>query len=607
MFEKEIKEQPSRVSPKRDDLQQGDFVGIQDIGPSSGEQATTEADVSAELQGLVGNSLITSALQSGSQGGFDTVVAGHLGAAVAGIDNQGGLGSNQAMLRAMRREKRADAPTMPSLNLVGGKRFDPEVQARFEAAMGHDFSGVRIHTDGMAHSKAREVNAHAFAVGRHIFFGPGEYQPGTPDGDRLIAHELTHVVQYDENRLGQLPGDRDVSLPTDRTEVEAYATERKIGSELNKVDAAIAEQELPASEASLPAQGIIDLVGQNTQGTVPQAVGERMQTTLGVGGGSSQDSSTQSSSAEVSLHRSPDAGASADSDSAGESQERSLYLEVEELEGLRTQFLSDALDTLNSLPDLSEDTQEYLREQITIMVTDAIEAVVATVEGNIEGTEDPGSTAEAVQIEYFDYVSPVVWSLPSLFWQEHANAEQLREDWPDQEVSINDHIAQVAFQKYVSNVTRAYQAYQVLNSPDIQLQSTHTSGNVDNAAPEQEVQDTAQGRQAERSAYQTAPGGEVNLSTTLLSALIQLTQAPYNYTFRITELAGGAHSTTSRHYAGIAVDVDYINGTHVSASHPDLAAFMRDCRSLGATEVLGPGYINHDHHVHAAWPRSESE
>jgi hypothetical protein len=607
MFEKEIKEQPSRVIRERADGSHDGLVGAQEIGPSSGEQTSTDAEVSAELQGLVGNSLITSALQAGSEGGFDAVVAGQLGAVVAGIDTQSGLGSNQAMLRAMRRQKGPDAPAMPTLNLAGGKRFDADVQARFEAAMGHDFSGVRIHTDGMAHSKAREVNAHAFAVGRHIFFGPGEYQPGTPDGDRLIAHELTHVVQYNENRLGQLPGDRDVSLPTDRTEVEAYATERKIGTELNKVDAAIAGQEMTAPEATLPAQGIMDLVGQNTEGSVPDAVGTRMQDALGVGTIPAESSGVESSSVDASLQRSPDEGASTDASAPTDEQVHSLYLEAHELESLRTQFLSDALDTLNGLPSVSEEILAFLAEQMTIMVTDAVEAVVSTVEGNIEGNEDPGSTQEAVHIEYFDYVAPVVSTLPTLFWEEHDRAERLRDAMPDQEQVINDHIVQTAFDRYSTDVTRAYRAYQVLNSPDIELQASHTSGNVDNAHPAQEVQDTAQGMQAERSAYQTAPGGEVTLSNTLLSALIQLTQTPYNYTMRITELAGGAHSSSSRHYAGIAVDVDYINGTHVSATHPDLAAFMRDCRTLGATEVLGPGFIHHDHHVHAAWPKSESE
>jgi hypothetical protein len=63
------------------------------------------------------------------------------------------------------------------------------------SAFGYDFSGVRVHTGTKAASVATELNARAFTVGRDIAFGAGEYQPGTPIGDALIAHELAHVVQ----------------------------------------------------------------------------------------------------------------------------------------------------------------------------------------------------------------------------------------------------------------------------------------------------------------------------------------------------------------------------------------------------------------------------
>ncbi|MGW1944919.1 eCIS core domain-containing protein [Streptomyces sp. NPDC001940] len=59
----------------------------------------------------------------------------------------------------------------------------------------HDFSRVRIHTDGRAGTSARAVNAVAYTVGSHIVFASGAYAPGTPAGRRLLAHELAHVVQ----------------------------------------------------------------------------------------------------------------------------------------------------------------------------------------------------------------------------------------------------------------------------------------------------------------------------------------------------------------------------------------------------------------------------
>jgi hypothetical protein len=64
-----------------------------------------------------------------------------------------------------------------------------------ELRFGHDFSQVRVHTDAKAAASARAVHALAYAVGRDVVFGAGQYVPGTSEGRRLLAHELTHVVQ----------------------------------------------------------------------------------------------------------------------------------------------------------------------------------------------------------------------------------------------------------------------------------------------------------------------------------------------------------------------------------------------------------------------------
>jgi len=64
-----------------------------------------------------------------------------------------------------------------------------------ERRIGHDFSRVRIHTGEAAAGSARAVDALAYTVGSDVVFGAGQYAPETPAGRRLIAHELTHVVQ----------------------------------------------------------------------------------------------------------------------------------------------------------------------------------------------------------------------------------------------------------------------------------------------------------------------------------------------------------------------------------------------------------------------------
>jgi hypothetical protein len=77
----------------------------------------------------------------------------------------------------------------------GGQRLPESVRDFFEPRFGYDFSQVRIHTDERAAEAARAVNALAFTVGRDVVFHAGQYSPHTDMGQRLMAHELTHVVQ----------------------------------------------------------------------------------------------------------------------------------------------------------------------------------------------------------------------------------------------------------------------------------------------------------------------------------------------------------------------------------------------------------------------------
>ena len=97
--------------------------------------------------------------------------------------------------------RRPDAPARSAdplsvqRRLGRGKQLDSSVRARLEPVLGADFADVRVHADGAGAEVSRELGARALAVGRHIAFGAGEYQPGTPVGDALLAHELAHVAQ----------------------------------------------------------------------------------------------------------------------------------------------------------------------------------------------------------------------------------------------------------------------------------------------------------------------------------------------------------------------------------------------------------------------------
>ncbi len=77
----------------------------------------------------------------------------------------------------------------------GGGGLPPGSLRFFEPRLGVDLSGVRVHHDGGAARLASSVNARAFTVGRDVFFGAGEWAPGTTRGDLLLAHELTHTIQ----------------------------------------------------------------------------------------------------------------------------------------------------------------------------------------------------------------------------------------------------------------------------------------------------------------------------------------------------------------------------------------------------------------------------
>ena len=91
--------------------------------------------------------------------------------------------------------KAKDDPVVVQSQLGRGQPLDTQVKSSMEEAFGQDFSQVQTHTDAPAARLSTGLNARAFAVGNHVAFADGEYQPGTPTGDALIAHELAHVTQ----------------------------------------------------------------------------------------------------------------------------------------------------------------------------------------------------------------------------------------------------------------------------------------------------------------------------------------------------------------------------------------------------------------------------
>ena len=114
-------------------------------------------------------------------------------------------------------------PVSVAGRLKGGQPLDASVGARFGGVLGRELSSVRIHDSAAGAAVARDAGARAVAVGEHIAFAPGEYRPGTPVGDALLAHELAHVGQQADAGPGTLARESDSALEQDADTVATGA------------------------------------------------------------------------------------------------------------------------------------------------------------------------------------------------------------------------------------------------------------------------------------------------------------------------------------------------------------------------------------------------
>jgi hypothetical protein len=247
------------------------------------KSAEGHAPLAADLQSVVGNTVVHAAL-AGAETGPGAIIESALTLGAAGMsvaDSTSGLFQNSFMQQQV--ASSSSAPTLAAaaktaarhgedeefsvdatkkLNTAlkrGGRPLPADVRARMESAFGGaDFSGVRIHTDGAAVAASTGIRAHAFAVGEHIFFGQGEFQPASRGGQHLLAHELTHVVQAQEGRLrpgqnsGGQAGDIAVSSPHDAHEREAERVAGQVVGELAGAGFGPSEHLATAAEGNAP-------------------------------------------------------------------------------------------------------------------------------------------------------------------------------------------------------------------------------------------------------------------------------------------------------------------------------------------------------------------
>jgi hypothetical protein len=128
-----------------------------------------------------------------------------------------------------------------------GHALDTDIAEKAGGAMGQDFSDVNVHTDSQADELSQSLGATAFTTGNDIFFREGAYNPGSGDGQRLISHELTHVVQQG----GSVPGAQGkmtVNDPNDQFEAEADSVADTI---MNKPDESSISRESPEEQEEM--------------------------------------------------------------------------------------------------------------------------------------------------------------------------------------------------------------------------------------------------------------------------------------------------------------------------------------------------------------------
>ncbi len=137
-------------------------------------------------------------------------------------------------------------------------------------------------------------------------------------------------------------------------------------------------------------------------------------------------------------------------------------------------------------------------------------------------------------------------------------------------------------------------AIRIQQKPRITLATVHASGVRDNANARQNIADLAAGLGSARSSYGTAPGGRTTVDSRVLKALLDIEA---RHTLSVSEITGGSHSSGSKHYLGRAVDINVIDGTHVTSSHAGAKDAVNICKADGATLA----FIESSNHVHCQW------
>jgi uncharacterized protein DUF4157 len=149
-----------------------------------------------------------------------------------------------------------------------GRPLDADARSFMEPRFGHDFSRVRVHTDASAAASARAVNALAYTVGSNVVFAQGQYAPRKSHGRKLLAHELTHVVQQRRMKSAAPQAKLEIGPVNDTLEQEADRFAEQV---VGVSDAASTAPPKPPSDSKPRLQRAIDEQPQSATSTEPPA------------------------------------------------------------------------------------------------------------------------------------------------------------------------------------------------------------------------------------------------------------------------------------------------------------------------------------------------
>lgn len=121
--------------------------------------------------------------------------------------------------------------SVDSVLASSGRPLEPSIKNDMSQRFGHDFNRVRLHSGVAAEQSARDVNANAYTVGNNIIFGAGQYAPRTNQGKRLLAHELTHVVQQSASMESPLQRDAINNAPPDLSNEKVKPADKVVANQ----------------------------------------------------------------------------------------------------------------------------------------------------------------------------------------------------------------------------------------------------------------------------------------------------------------------------------------------------------------------------------------